>query len=223
MNYAMVNHLIRKEWHFSRIPIAILFSVGVVMLIALGITTNMQSSLVRLVLLILFFAVFNLMFWLPTATILPERTEQTLAFLVSLPITMKEYTVAKIVANLGVVLIAWLLLSGGLISLILMTAVPKAYIPPTIIVLLQALVLFCVVMAAALVSESAAWTMTVCVIGNFVFWLSVAFISGLGPGMGDPVATWHKLWWMVPAEAAAIPVILGLAVFFQSRKTDFLR
>lgn len=225
MNYEMVDRLVRKEWYFSRLPIAFLFGAGVVMLIALAIAVNTEAHFLRFLFFLLLFIVFNFMFWLPVATVLSERTEQTLAFLVSLPVTIKEYSAAKIVANVGIFLVPWLLLSGGLLGLILATdTVPNAYALVAIIVLLQALVLNCVMMAVALVSESPAATMATGVIGNIVFWFSFGLIGvAPGTGMGDPVAAWDKLWWMLPAEAAAIPVILGLAIYLQSRKTDFIR
>jgi hypothetical protein len=174
----------------------------------------------------MFYAVFNFMFWTPLATIGTERSEQTLAFLVSLPISIKEYTAAKMFASTTIFLAGWLLLTAGAIGLNLVDdAISNAYIPLTLIVLVQAFVLFCLFMAVTLVSESSGWTMAVGVVGNVVFWLSFGFI-GVTPNTGviqDPVAAWSQVSWMLYAQLVAIPVILGLTVFFQSRKTDFLR
>ncbi len=122
------------------------------------------------------------------ATFLSERTEQTLAFLISLPVTIKENTAAKILANLGAFFLAGLPLTCRLIAVILTTkAIPNAYAPLALIVLVQALVLNCVFMAVTLVSESSGATMAVGVVGNILFWFSFALI-GVVPGMGDSQA-----------------------------------
>ena len=41
------------------------------------------------------------------ATVVEERTDQTLPFVMSLPISAAEYTTAKILANLLIFLIPW--------------------------------------------------------------------------------------------------------------------
>jgi hypothetical protein len=222
----MVKRLIRKEWHFSWIVFVALVAAGVIALILGAVARNFDLSVASFLSLIMFYAVFNFMFWTPLATIGTERSEQTLAFLVSLPISIKEYTAAKMIASTAIFLAGWLLLTAGAIGLNLVDdAISNAYIPLTLIVLVQAFVLFCLFMAVTLVSESSGWTMAVGVVGNVVFWLSFGFI-GVTPNTGviqDPVAAWSQVSWMLYAQLVAIPVILGLTVFFQSRKTDFLR
>ena len=226
MDYVMVGRLIRKEWHFSKIMLVVLVTAGVAMLIVSAVARNLDSSLASFISLIMFFLVFNLMAWTPLATIGSERSEQTLAFLVSLPISIKEYTAAKIIASVVIFSAGWLLLTAGAIGMNLLDpSIPNAYIPLTLIVLVQAFVLFCLFLAVTLVVESAVWTMVVGIVGNIIFWLSFALI-GVTPNMGvlgDASAAWDAVSWMMYAQIAAIPVILGLTFALQSRKTDFLR
>ena len=225
MDYVMVWRLIQKEWYFSRIMFVALVAAGVVMLIVSAIARGFDSWMASFISSIMFFLVFNLMAWTPLATIGTERSEQTLAFLMSLPISIREYTAAKIVASVAIFSAGWLLLTGSAIGINLLDdAMPDAYIPLTLIVLVQAFVLFCLFMAVTLVAESQGWTMVVGIIGNIVFWLSFGLL-GVMPktGVGDPSAVWDSASWMLYAQLVAIPVILGLTFFFQSRKTDFLR
>lgn len=226
MNYVMVKRLIQKEWYFSWIVFALLVIAGVAALIAGAVARMLDSSFANFLALIMFYAVFNFMFWTPIATIGTERSEQTLAFIVSLPITIKEYTAAKMISSLMIFSGGWLLLTGGAVGINLLDdGIPDAYIPLMLVVLVQAFVLFCLFMAVNLVTESGGWAMMVGVVGNVVFWLSFGLI-GVSPNTGtiqDPSATWAAVSWMLPAQLIAIPVILGLTFFFQSRKTDFLR
>jgi ABC-type transport system involved in multi-copper enzyme maturation permease subunit len=226
MDYAMVWRLVQKEWHFSRPMFIALVAAGVAMLVLSAIARTLDSSLASFVSSIMFFLVFNLMAWTPAATIGSERSEQTLAFLVSLPISIREYTAAKMVASLAIFSVGWLLLTGGAIGVNLLDeAMPNAYIPLTLVVLVQAFVLFCLFIAVTLVVESPGWTMVVGIVGNIVFWLSFGLI-GVMPNMGvlgGPSAAWDSVSWLLYAQVAAIPVILGLTFLFQLRKTDFLR
>jgi ABC-2 type transport system permease protein len=226
MDYVMVRRLIWKEWYFSKFMFAVLIAAGVAMLIVSAVARNLESSFASFLSSIMFFLVFNLMAWTPVATIGSERSEQTLAFLMSLPISIKEYTAAKIIASTAIFSGGWLLLTASAIGVNLLDdAIPNAYIPLTVIVLVQAFVLFCLFMAVTLVAESGGWTMAVGIVGNIVFWLSFGLI-GVMPNMGvieDPTAAWASASWMLYAQVTAIPLIIGLTFYFQSRKTDFLR
>lgn len=226
MNYSLLWKLIRKEWHFGRFFIAIATAAGLAMLMTRVLLAGTDNPIPQIVSLVLFYGVLNGLMWMPLTTVTSERTEQTLAFLMSLPITVKEYTAAKVASSLLMFLLPWLLLGLGAIALTLANdAVPNAYVPLVAILLTQLLMWFCVMLSVALLSESGGLTSAAGLVGNIVFWFSFAFI-GVVPGMGlvqDPVAVWNsRVFWMLPAQLAAVPVILGFTFFLQARKTDFV-
>jgi cytochrome bd-type quinol oxidase subunit 2 len=175
---------------------------------------------------ILFYGVLNGLIWLPMASVTRERTEQTLAFIISLPVTIREYTAAKIISQVLVFLIPWLVLgTSALVLIVTNESVSNDYIPLTLVVLTQLFTLFCLILAVALVSESPGFTQTVGVIANVVFWFSFSFI-GVAPGFGvekDPAAAWNStLSYMLTGQLVLIPVLLILTFWLQSRKKDFL-
>jgi ABC-2 type transport system permease protein len=226
MNGTMVWHLIGKELYFGRVFIGAILVAGVTLLLARALLAPTDSVVLRVVTLVLFFGVLNGLMWLPMATVTSERTEQTLAFLISLPITVKEYTAAKLIASVALFLLPWTILSVAAITFHLASdALPNAYLPLLAIVLTQLLTLFCLMLCVALISESAAVTSMIGIVANVVFWFSFAFI-GVVPGMGlvqDPVEVWNSpVSWMLPAQLAAVPLLLAATYYFQSRKTDFI-
>jgi ABC-2 type transport system permease protein len=221
MNTEVVWRLIRKEWHFGKLFIGIMTVAGLLMLTAL---VNVETGALRVVTLVLFFAVFNGLMWLPTVTVTNERTEQTLAFLMSLPLTVKEYTAAKLIASIMLFLLSWCVLAAAMSAHYLASDTLQAYLPLAAIVLTQALAWFCVILCVALVSESVALTSGVGILANIVFWFSFAFI-GVVPDMGlvgDPVEVWNSpVFWMLPVQLAVVPLVIGATFFIQARKSDF--
>ena len=104
------------------------------------------------------------------ATVLLERKEQTLAFVMSLPISAREYTTTKIVGNVLMFLIPWVTLVVASDAVILgADSLPDGLIPVTIVVLTEIFVSTCLLLGVALVSESQGWTIATLVAGNLFF------------------------------------------------------
>jgi ABC-2 type transport system permease protein len=226
MNYPMVGRLIMKDWHFARGLIATSVLVGLVMLLLRAALRSTGSEIAPMVTIVLFYGVLNALIWLPIYNVTGERRSQTLAFLMSLPITIREYTLAKIIGNFVLFLVPWTVLGLAAIGYIAaVDAVPDAYIPITAILLVQLLALFCLILATALVSESQTAVQAVGITSNIVYWFSWSFIGAM-PGIGlnpDPVETWRTVGVsLVVGHLAAILVILALTLYLQSRKRDFI-
>jgi hypothetical protein len=222
----MVRKLILKEWHFGRDFAVGAIGLGVLVLIIEAAFIRSTNPVVRVVTVVLFYGVLNALIWLPVTGVVRERTEQTLAFVMSLPVTIREYTAAKILSQLIVFLVPWFVLGSSAILFIASSdAIPNGYIPLTLIVLTQLLALFCVVLCVSLVGESPILAQSVGIASNLVFWLSFGFI-GVAPGFGldqDPEAVWNSpVSHMLAGQLALVPVLLGLTFWLQSRKTDFL-
>lgn len=164
---------------------------------------------------------------LAVVTVVQERTEHTLPFLMTLPISPKDYTAAKILANLSIFLVPWLILTGGA-ALILGTegAGSGAMIPLATIALTYILAAYILVLTVAIVTESLGWTL--CAMGAtnlllqfFLYWVS--HMPSIATGMKGRGAVWDATaLTLLGAELAAIVVLLGLAFTFQARKRDFI-
>lgn len=224
MNYSMVKILIMKDWYLLRWAILASLAGGVV---SLGIiaTGNKAAFMLGLILLVTVLIVAGA--HIASTTMVTERKEQTLAFIMSLPISYREYTAAKLLANLLMFLVPWLVLAFGSIALL---AYPPGkslgLIPFTAIMSVEILVSTCLIAAVALISESQGWTIGAILVGNvalnFVgYW--VAHIASIAKGMEGSSVQWTPAASaMLLGEFATIVLILGSAFFFQARKKDFL-
>jgi len=67
-----------------------------------------------------------------------EFKEQTLPFVMSMPISIKDYTAAKIIANATAFLLPWLILSvAALLTIYRWDAFPNGFIPVLMIMLVE--------------------------------------------------------------------------------------
>jgi ABC-type transport system involved in multi-copper enzyme maturation permease subunit len=162
----------------------------------------------------------------PQQTIVNERMKQNLAFVMSLPVSYREYTTAKILCNLGAFLALWLPITIGMIGTIASTGVYGGIIPLMVVAALAPFVGFALFVAVAIVTDSAQWamaTMAACNVSYSLVWLLLARTPGLLKDLGSPVAIWrHPLPLVIGIEIAVIVLAFALTFYFQSKKTDFI-
>jgi ABC-type transport system involved in multi-copper enzyme maturation permease subunit len=219
----MVWRLILKDWYFQRRPILLSLAGGVAALaiVAYGGKPGFTIGLILLVTVMVSIAATLVM-----STMLGERENQTLAFVMSLPVSYIEYSAAKILVNLLIFVPFWLTLVGGSVALILAAPVIHGLFAFTVIMAIEILVNTCLMIAVALVTESKSWSISAMIVGNVGLNLvgyAVAHIPGIANGMFGTVIQWSPAATIcVATELTLIAVLLGGAFFIQSRKTDFL-
>jgi ABC-type transport system involved in multi-copper enzyme maturation permease subunit len=222
MSYSMVKRLILKDWYFLRLPIAGYVAAGA---LSLALISAGGSGLSFVGSILLVTILISVGIHLAMLTVINERKEQTLSFVMSLPISAKEYTIAKILANLLIFLVPWVTLLGGGLALLVMGDA-GGMIPFTTLVLTEIFVSNCLILSVALVSESQNWTIFAIVLGNLSFNGFLYYVSHI-PSIASAMKGHTMIWSQAPvtllaAELAAIVLLLGLTFFFQGRKTDFI-
>lgn len=223
MNYAMVRRLILKDWYLNRWMIFASIPLG---LVALAIVLTGKPAAFMLCIILLCMIIVGVGAQLAMVTTINERKEQTLAFVMSLPVSWREYTAAKILANLIIFLIPWLLLTAGALGVLLLPGATHGLVPFTAIMAVEMLVTTCLIVVAGIITESQAWT----TIGIFCSSLGInvlgylfAHLRGISGTMwGNRVHWTPTAWTVLCAEVLMVPLLLGLTFFIQSRKTDFL-
>jgi ABC-2 type transport system permease protein len=224
MSFQMVKRLILKDWYFQRWTIVAYLAAGALALTLLG-TGGEAYFFAGSVLLITVLIALGI--HIAMVTIVQERTDQTLPFVMSLPVSPREYTTAKILANLLIVLVPWLALSLGTFAVIAGRAgVPDGLLPFAALLLVEIFAGYCLLLAVALVGESQGWAIGAIVFGNLFFqgfMYHVSHIPSIAATMkGDGVRWSQPAVTLLLAEFAVIVLLLGLTFFFQGRKTDFL-
>ena len=220
----VIGRLILKDWRLSRLLISSTLGVG---LVALFLTQSAAQTPRLLGGVWFFVALCVLGSMLPASAILNERKKQTLAFVMSLPVSSVQYSIAKIVSVWAMFLLPWLtLLISALLLIETRHIIPHGVIPMLFIVAMLPFIGFCLISTAALVGESEGWLFAASLLCNSSYWFGwylLARIPSLTTHWRGPVAIWNPTARAVlSAELGVIVLTLALTLFLQSRKRDFI-
>jgi polyferredoxin len=142
------------------------------------------------------------------------------------PLFEKRYTAAKILANLIIFLIPWVLLTAGALGVLLLPGATHGPIPYTAIIAFEMLITTSLIVVAGIITESQAWTTAgifCSSLGINVLGYVFAHMPGISKYMWGTHVHWSSTAWIVlGCELLTVPLLLGATFYIQSRKTDFL-
>jgi ABC-2 type transport system permease protein len=156
-----------------------------------------------------------------------ERKERALQFVLSLPLSPRDYIRIKLVALALCFLLPWIVLSTGAVILIaVMPNLPDGLM--ILAVLLSGFLLanFSVVLCGALHTTSEGAMSIVIIVTNMAVTLFIFLVGGL-PALNlqtrAPAPDWNSTFWTVLAvEIAVLLISLSLPYFVASRRRDFI-
>lgn len=223
MNTLMIAKLINKDWQLFKLYVAGYIALGVIAVILM----TMPS-----------YTVFYIgVVWLITVLIgasahiilvsnLHEIKESQFSFLMGLPIKPMEYTLSKVLGNLGIYLACWLPIVLVLTTLIIVSPLPNGMVPIALILSLEILLAASILLAVSIVSGSLALSIIVMVILNVFFNLFMFYVAGLeeiGPYINQEQIMFNStVIKIIAAEIGIIFLILAITLFIKSKKTCFL-
>ncbi len=223
MNFAVVQHLMWKDWYLQRWAILAGFGGGVASLaiVAFGGNAGFYFGVVLLITSLIAVGAH-----IAISTIVNERKEQTLTFVMSLPVSYREYTASKILGNLVIFLVPWTTMVLGGLAIVLYADKIRGLFPFVVIMAVEILVSTSAIVSVAVVTENQGWTVGAIIVGNVALNLvgyMVAHVPGIARGIqGTSVAWSPAASAILLLEFAVIALTLGLTFFLQSRKQDFL-
>ncbi|HEY1016177.1 MAG TPA: ABC-2 transporter permease, partial [Herpetosiphonaceae bacterium] len=223
MNYPMIRRLILKDWYFNRWSIAGYLVAGALALAACGFGNDVAFSAGSIILVSALIAVG---IQLTVVTVINERKEHTLPFVMSLPISATDYTTAKILANVVIFLVPWTIMLIAAVAVIASrAAIPDGMIPFVVIMLTEILVSSCIILAVALITESQTWMIGAVICGNLFFQAFLYYVAHL-PSIAQAITTDSAAWngaeiALILGEIAVLGGVLGLTFWLQARKRDF--
>jgi len=164
---------------------------------------------------------------LPSSNIINERKKQTQPFLMSLPISVVQYAVAKTISTVGMFLVPWLtLVLAAVLFIAGSPSFPDGAIPVVIALASLILVGFCVITGVSIISESEGPMVAAMVAANSSYgfgWYLMVRNPVIRDGMKSPVIVWNReILTVLGIEFTIIVLVLGLTLFLQSRKRDFV-
>jgi ABC-type multidrug transport system permease subunit len=155
-----------------------------------------------------------------------ERRERMLLFVLSLPVSPLEYTLAKVSAASIAFGVPWLLLTAATVALIMATPIPDGLLPFWLATLGYLLFYFCALLALTLVKDESSWHTAGITIGNISVNILIPVLLNLPSitmHIEGPRAVWATdVLILIAAEIALGPVVLALAVRHHARRGDFV-
>lgn len=220
----LIKPLIQKDWYLQRYLILGYLIIGLLTLLIASLPSMLWFTVGSIGLITV---LISLGIHLIMTSVIEERTLQTLPFIMSLPISVREYTIGKILANLLIYLVPWLgLLIASHVLILTRDTLPDGLIPFVTMILLEILMGFCLILAVSLMTESQSWTIAAVVLGNLMLQGFMAFVSNL-PSIQSTIQGSKVVWdstsiLIVIAELMVMLVLLGLTFYVQFKKTDFI-
>ena len=156
-----------------------------------------------------------------------ERKENTLQFVLSLPLSPAEYVRAKLFGLLLTYLLPWLAGSAAAIALVVLSPeVPDGTLPYVVLLCVFLFTNFAVVMCGALHARSDAWVAAVIIITNMMVSLFM-FAVGSRPGIKDyiegPVPVWNDTFFnLLTLELIVFVIAVALPLATAARRRDFI-
>jgi ABC-2 type transport system permease protein len=222
-NWPMIKLLIIKDWQLIKKSLAAYLAGGVVVIGMMGMATPLMFNIAAVLMITLMIVIGARS---AVELVVNEKKDQTLAFMMSLPITAQDYALAKLCSNLALYLVPWLLLVGGMLLVIVSTPIYHGVIPLVVLVSVFILLSYCCYLATALLTYSEGYTVTVMIITNlllngFILW--ILRMPEINQTLEAPTASWNSTSISMLLTGIAMMLgILSLTAYLQKRKTCFL-
>jgi ABC-2 type transport system permease protein len=156
-----------------------------------------------------------------------ERKERALQFVLSLPLSPRDYIRIKLIALALCFLLPWIVLSTGAVILIaVMPNLPDGLMILAVLLSVFMLANFSVVLCGALHTTSEGAMSIVIIVTNMAVTLFIFLVGSLPALNGQsrqPAPDWNSTFWTVLAvEIAVLLISLSLPYFVASRRRDFI-
>ena len=224
MNTESITMLFLKDLYLSRRPLFAYFAAGIACS-ALGVVPQPTFAFIGFV-LILTVAIGSGMHLLGEL-LLSEGNDQTRAFILSLPVSLLDYSVAKIAVVLTTFLIPWSTMFAC--SIVLTSVLPWGHagvIPVVVVVFLELLAAYTLQLVTAVISESTGWTVCVMVACNVflnLFLMRLLQLPEVQEMSKSDLLTFSPLMIQIMCiELGLIVAALAMALAMQTRKRDLV-
>lgn len=222
LNIPLIKILIAKDWHLQQKTIA-MYVVGGFLALTF-ISGGEWQFFMGITLLIS--ALIGLGNHQITSSVINERKEHTLPFIMSLPVTPMDYLVAKLIANMSLFVVPWLAVCAATLIVFWISPIPDGFIPITVIIGIYLFLCYCVSWSVGMISESegvVVFTMVFmnCLIGPVIF--TFTRFSGIVANVGAASPEWNaETIGVILGQFIVILLALFTAFYYQARKKTFL-
>ena len=223
MNIDMLKKLILKDWHLFELYLIGYIVAGLFAIWLLTVPSKIVFNLGSVLLITVLIGVAcHLVIW----SVVIEKKEYRLSFIMSLPIDAMDYAMSKLYGGLLLFLIPWVVLFVVTATVIHFSHLPDGLLPFTAIMFMESLAAYTLLTAVAVITLSEAWTIVVMVGQNMmfsVFMMLVSSHSDIGPHIQGEIAQWTPAAINVlQGELFFIVIVLAVATMIKARNKCFL-
>ena len=222
-SFDMIKLLVIKDWQIYQKQLAAYVAGMLLALSLVGMGKPWSFAAGSLLLLVLLIAIGSFVI---QTSLIAERKEQTMPFIMSLPVAPMDVYWGKLLANLAIYLVPFTLVTGGTAALVLTTPLPDGLLVYFVLIYCFLLMCFCVTLCIAIAVASEAWIMftmmaLMTLVGPYIY--GIGRIAAIGSNL-----TTNNIVWSAPAvgllagELAVIAIVLGATSWIHARKTSFL-
>jgi ABC-2 type transport system permease protein len=221
LNMPVIKQLVYKDWYLNRKLLAVYVGGGILSLsiISLGEWQFFMGAIMFITMLV---ALGNHQL---SVTMINERKEQTLAFVMSLPVSPADYAMAKFLSNMVLFFVPWSLLTLVTTLVILLAPLPDGLIAFTLLICVLIAVNHCICWSVTMATETEGSFLMVMIGLNCLLNPALYFLAR-SPDIGrhnlDPNFIWTGTSTLVlVCEILAIVLLLVGTLYFRSRKKVF--
>jgi hypothetical protein len=229
MTRAIVPQLVRKDLLIWRRLILIFYGVSFACIAAVGALYGRipDRVLVNLGFTLLVTPVGTLGIVLLMQTNVFEKAKSTQPFIMSLPVTVREFTLAKLLVNVPVFGVLWLVTAGAALWFAFgLDLLPLGTLPMMTMVFLGVLVAYVCILGVSLLSQSLGITIlaiTFFEIGTSAYLWVIVFLDPIRSSLYGPVAVWNSTAIVILTTQAFAAVAATVATLvIQNGKRDFV-
>ena len=223
---AQLKQLILKDLDLNRKFIPAVVAAGLLSILIASLSELSEFTfLIGSLLFITTLVAFGVM--LAIYSVQQEREKRIHLFVLSMPISSAQYTLAKVISSLLCFAIPWALLFATVVIGILgLESAMDGYLPYVTLVMLYFLCNFCMLLAAIVVSSSEKVMIAAILVTNISITIALQVFARI-PSVAQQMETDQIVWsptviWLVFAEILFCFFCLAVAVYIQKQKTDLV-
>lgn len=208
LNIPVIKLLVVKDWQLFRKQLAFYVLAGIAALCFLGLAKPWAFYVGALTLLVVLIsaACFSI-----STSLVVERKEHTLAFVMSLPVSPADFIVSKLIGNLLTFAVPFAVMLAGTLAVVLFTPLPDGLFVYTLLIFAWILFAYAVSLAAAMTVESEGWA-TFAMIGSMVLINPYMMVLSQIPAIGERIEQDAIVWTPTAVTIIATLSVLAVAV-----------
>lgn len=229
MSHSIVPQLVRKDLLLWRRLIAIFYGVSLACIALLGLLYGRVPNylLLNVGFTLLITPVGTLGVVLLIQTNVFEKAKSTQPFILSLPVTLRQFTVAKLLVNVPVFGVLWLVTSATAFWFAFgLDLLPAGTLPMLIMIFAGVFVAYIGILCVSLLSQSLGLTILgigFCEIGTSVYLWMIAYLDPIRTHLYGPVAVWNGPVSAILAAQASLAIAALVATLrVQTGRRDFV-